>query len=116
MLPYNVTLVTLDFLFYASILLTFQSIYFTELLLYINDVVYQLSVLLVTNWDKSCALLFYNAYVGVVTTAILPWFLYDLGQIYWFEDKFEYTLNPESTISASFELIAGVAEPDSEYI
>lgn len=94
------------------ILIFLQSLYFIGFLCYINDIIYQLSVLLVVNWDEACALLFYNIYVGVYTLAILPIFMYELGKIYWFENEFEYAFNADNFTTGIYYLSIMSADID----
>jgi len=44
--------------------------------------------------------MFYNFYVGLITVAFLPYFMYDLVKIYWTETEFEYGPNSTNIITA----------------
>jgi hypothetical protein len=51
LIPYNLTLYFLDWIFYAIVLILMQSIYFIEFTWYIMDLIYQFSVLLTVNFE-----------------------------------------------------------------
>ena len=80
--------------------------YFQSFLLYVNDVIYQFSVILIVNWDQASALLWYNLYVAIYTILAFPIFLYDLGKIYWLENEFEYVFNGENFLNGIFTLVS----------
>jgi hypothetical protein len=89
--PFNLTIYAIDLLSWIALWGQLQFLYLMLTTVYFMDVLYQTSVIFVTKFESACNVLWYNAYFTLsVMTWYFPVFMYDLLQIYIYQDEFEY--------------------------
>ena len=85
-LPWNISLVLLDVGIWLTALFVYQSYYFLRITVWYADLFYQLSVRMITQYDRTCAFLMSQWFDSLLIIFLAPLFLLAMiGDAFWYD-------------------------------